>query len=224
MKKITGSTRQSIMKRHSIGSFFSFPMDRHLEVHVFERDEWLIREGTRPDYFYYVIEGKAKIYVTYSNGKVYLINFVNAHDFIGEMELVNEVYYSKGIQALTRTVCYAVPLESFRDQLLEDATFLRELTKFLTLKATAMSAKYSQTLSFPLENRLADFILQTADGTVYKEKHVTVCDFLGVSYRHLLHVLSSFTQKGYIRKEGTRYIITDARALEVLAELLRNES
>ncbi|KHE67237.1 helix-turn-helix domain-containing protein, partial [Halobacillus sp. BBL2006] len=80
----------------------------------------------------------------------------------------------------------------------------------------------AQSLSFPLENRLADFILQTADGQVYKEKHVTVCDFLGVSYRHLLHVLAQFCEKGYLQKEGKQYQIKDRQRLRELAGVLKN--
>lgn len=86
-----------------------------------------------------------------------------------------------------------------------------------------MASKYSQSLAFPLENRLADFILQTAYKGVYKEKHVTVCDYLGVSYRHLLHVLTQFCQKGYLQKEGRGYQIKQYDSLYELAEALQNK-
>jgi CRP/FNR family transcriptional regulator, putaive post-exponential-phase nitrogen-starvation regulator len=222
MKKVQQKEKQRYLEKHSIAHLFSFTIEDGIEVHEYQRDEWIIREGMRPDYLFYVIEGKAKIYITYQNGKVSLINFINMHDYIGEMELLHEVYYTKGIQASTRTICFAIPLSQYRNQMLEDTLFLRELTKFLSLKATNMAAKYSQSLAFPLENRLADFILQTADKDVYKEKHVTVCDFLGVSYRHLLHVLAQFCESGYLRKEGVRYLIEQRGRLEELAGVLRN--
>ncbi|MEH6988248.1 transcriptional regulator YeiL [Cytobacillus firmus] len=222
METYKGKKRQNYLEKHSISHLFSFPIEEFIEVREYKRDEWIIREGMRPDYLYYVIEGKAKIYVTYQNGKVSLINFINAHDYIGEMELLHEVYYTKGIQASAKTVCFAIPLHRCRKKLLEDTTFLRELTKFLSVKATKMAEKYSQSLSFPLENRLADFILQTADGDVYKEKHVTVCDFLGVSYRHLLHVLVQFCEKGYLQKEGRYYLIRQPDDLHRLADVLKN--
>lgn len=215
--------KQRFLKEHSIVHLFSFPIEEFIQVHEYKRDEWIIQEGRRPDYLFYVIEGKAKIYVTHQNGKVSLINFINANDYIGEMELLHEVYYTKGIQASTKTICFALPFHSCRKKILEDVTFLRELTKFLSLKATHMAAKYSQSLAFPLENRLADFILQTADEEIYKEKHVTVCDFLGVSYRHLLHVLSQFCDKGYLLKEGHHYRIGRHDLLCELAEMLRNK-
>ncbi|KMY55868.1 XRE family transcriptional regulator [Bacillus sp. FJAT-27231] len=223
MKVYKKEKRKDYLKDHSIAHLFSFPIEEFIEVHEYQRDEWIIQEGTRPDFLFFVIEGKAKIYVTHHNGKVSLINFINANDYIGEMELLHEVYYTKGIQTSTKTICFAIPLHRCRTQLLEDVTFLRELTKFLSVKATQMAAKYSQSLAFPLENRLADFILQTADEGFYKEKHVTVCDFLGVSYRHLLHVLAQFCDKGYLQKEGRHYRIQQYQPLYELAGVLGNK-
>ncbi|WP_102026228.1 transcriptional regulator YeiL [Salirhabdus sp. Marseille-P4669] len=215
--------RQRYLDETRFEQLFSFPIDAFLEVHEYKRDEWIIKEGKRPYYLYYVIEGKAKIYVTHHNGKVSLINFVNPNEYIGEMELLHDVYYTKGIQAATKTICFALPISHYRKHLLEDTKFLRELTKILSVKATVMAAKYSQSLAFPLENRLADFILQTGDEGVYKEKHVTVCDYLGVSYRHLLHVLTQFCNKGYLKKLGRNYHIEQYDALRELADVLRNK-
>jgi len=223
MKIYKNEIKRLYLEKYPIAHLFSFPVDEFIEVREYQRDEWIIQEGMRPDCLFYVIEGKAKIYVTHQNGKVSLINFINANDYIGEMELFNEEYYTKGVQVLTKTICFALPIPHYRKQLLEDAKFLRELTKFLSIKATSMAAKYSHSLAFPLENRLAEFILQTADEGVYKEKHVTVCDFLGVSYRHLLHVLAQFCEKGYLQKEGRHYRINHYHALYELSEMLKNK-
>ncbi|CAG9622744.1 transcriptional regulator YeiL [Sutcliffiella rhizosphaerae] len=222
MKVYKEDKKRLYMEHHSIAHLFSFPVEEVLEVHEYERDEWIIQEGMRPYYLFYVVEGKAKIYVTHQNGKVSLINFVHVNDYIGEMELIQDVYYTKGIQASTKTICFALPIQQYRAKLMEDAKFLRELTKFLSVKASFMAMKYSQGLAFPLENRLADFILLTADEGIYREKHVTVCNYLGISYRHLLHVLNQFCEKKFLKKEGRNYQITQYQSLEKLAEEMKN--
>lgn len=223
MEIYKGKKKHYYLGKHSIGHLFSFPIEDFIEVHKYKRGEWIIQEGMRPDYLFYVVEGKAKIYVTHQNGKVSLLNFIQANDFIGEMELLNQVYYSKGIQTTTETICFAIPFHPCRKKLLEDATFLRELAMFLSAKSTKMAEKYAQSRSFPLENRLADFILQTADSDTYRESHVIVCDFLGVSYRHLLYVIAQFCDKGYLKKEGRHYRILQHHALYELAEMLINK-
>jgi CRP/FNR family transcriptional regulator, putaive post-exponential-phase nitrogen-starvation regulator len=223
MEIYKGKKKREYLEKHSISHHFSFQVEEFIEVREYQRDEWIIQEGMRPDFLFYVIEGKAKIYVTHQNGKVSLINFINTNDYIGEMELLNDEYYTKGIQALTKTICFALPFRNYRQLLLEDAKFLRELTKFLSVKATKMSAKYTQSLAFPLENRLADFILQTADEGIYKEKHVMVCDYLGISYRHLLHVLSQFCEKNYLQKNGRNYQIRQYHSLYELVKVLKSK-
>lgn len=223
MKIFTGEKRLSYIKQHSISHIFSFPIEEHIQVYEYERGEWIIQEGILPEHLFFVVEGSAKIYVTHQNGKVSLLSFVNQFDFIGEMELLHEVYYSKGIQTSTKTICFAIPFWDCKEKLLADAKFLRHLSIFLSNKATRMAAKYSQTLAYPLDNRLAEFILQTADNDMYKEKHVTVCDFLGVSYRHLLFVLAQFCENGYLEKEGRGYRILERDALVDLANALKNE-
>ncbi|MEH7237370.1 transcriptional regulator YeiL [Bacillus sp. JJ1562] len=223
MEIYKGEKKRLYLENNSIAHLFSFQVEEFIEVHEYQRGEWIIQEGRRPDFLFYVTEGKAKIYVTHQNGKVSLINFISANDYIGEMELLNDVYYTKGIQVSTKTICFALPFYRYRAKLLGDTKFLRELTKLLSVKATLMAAKYSQSLAFPLENRLADFILQTADEGIYREKHVIVCDYLGVSYRHLLHVLTKFCDKNYLQKEGRNYQIKQHHSLYELAEVLKNK-
>jgi len=74
-------------------------------------------------------------------------------------------------------------------------------------------------MSNPLENRLAAFIILSADDNFYKEKHTEVCEYLGVSYRHLLHVLAQLCKKNIIEKQSQGYIIRDRECLEKLAKL-----
>ncbi len=141
---------------------------------------------------------------------------------MGEMELFHDHYHTKGIQAISRTTCFALPYRACREKLLTDATFLRHLARFLSIKSTTMATKYAQS-SFPLENRLAAFILQTAVEGLYKEAHVVVCDYFGVSYRHLLHVISQFCDKGYLQKVGRHYVVIERDGLLHLAALLEKE-
>ncbi|GAA3321476.1 hypothetical protein GCM10020331_037480 [Ectobacillus funiculus] len=84
-----------------------------MQIHEYQRDEWIIQEGMRP-YFsiFMLLKEKQKKYVTHQNGKVSLINFINANDYIGEMELLNDVYYTKGIQASTKTICFCASYSS----------------------------------------------------------------------------------------------------------------
>ena len=58
--------------------------------------------------------------------------------------------------------------------------------------------------------------MMTCDG-LYKEKHTETAEFLGVSYRHLLHTFKGFYSEGLLVKEGKKYRI-DLINLESLAK------
>ncbi len=53
--------RQRYLEKYSIGHLFSFPIEEFIEVHEYQRNEWMIQEGMRPDFLFYVIEGKASV-------------------------------------------------------------------------------------------------------------------------------------------------------------------
>ncbi|KYG30391.1 transcriptional regulator YeiL [Priestia endophytica] len=219
MKFLTDLMQDYYIKKYPIESLFTFPIKPYIQVCQFERGEFIYKEGSYPQYLYYLVEGKAKLYVTHENGKVSLINFFQSPTFMGEIELLNSERSSKAIQTVTKTICLAIPIHTCKEKLLRDVTFLRYLCSFLSEKATRISAKYTQNQAYPLENRLASFILLSADGNFYKEKHTEVCEYLGVSYRHLLHVLAQLCKTNIIEKQSKGYIIRDKELLEKLAKI-----
>ncbi len=214
MQNLQNEEQKYYIKHFPIQHLFSFDITDLVEVHRFARGEWIIKEGHFPQYLYYLVEGKAKVYMTQENGKVALISFAQPNAFIGELELLDENYYSKGVQTMTTTICLALPIAKCKGELLSDVVFLRYLCTFLGNKTSQITAKFSKSLAYPLENRLAEFIVLSADAGIYKEKHTEVCDYLGVSYRHLLHVLSQFCEQGLLEKHGRSYIITNMNELQ----------
>lgn len=217
MRKLPIEESIPYIEQYPISQYFSFDITPFINVYEFEKGEFIFHEHSFPDYLYYMVEGKAKLYVTHKNGKISLIDFLTSPTFMGEMELLNAERYSKGIQTVTKSICFAIAIREVKDKLLADPVFLKMLCLFLSQKATTATAKYTQNQAYPLENRLASFILLSSDQQFYKEKHTEVCDYLGVSYRHLLYVLAQFCKAGYLAKQNRGYVLTDRSALETLA-------
>lgn len=196
--------------------FFEFDIYPFTTIVRFKNGESIFQEGNTPAFLYYLIEGRAKLYLTQGNGRISLINFLNAPCFIGEMELLEAQSYSNGVTAVTTCTCYAIRIRDCKSALLNDVKFLRYLCGFLSKKAIGNTYNYSKNQSYPLENRLADFILITAHNNLYTEQHTEAADFLGVTYRHLLYVLADFVNKGYLSKTKHGYEITDIDSLRYL--------
>lgn len=184
----------------------------------FEPDEVIMEEGTRPVYLFYLVSGRAKLYLSHDNGRITLINFLSAPCFIGEMELLDDERLASGVKAITVCECYAIRLDKCRDRLLNDTKFLRFTCRFLSRKAIGNTTNYSRNQSYPLKNRLAAFMLETAVNGIYREQHGEVAEYLGVTYRHLLYVLAEFVKLGLIEKTSVGDRLIDMTALRELTK------
>ena len=62
---------------------FDMDIGLYLEEREFQPDEFIMREGERSEYLYYLTEGRAKLFLSQENGRISLINFIEAPCFIG---------------------------------------------------------------------------------------------------------------------------------------------
>lgn len=218
MERITSQEEiRNAAESSEFARYFSDDILFFMELHRFEAGEFILCEGQTPQYLYFITEGQAKVYLTHSNGKVSLVNFLHASCFIGEMELLNVQRDAIGVQAMITVSCIALPMQQCRKTLLKDPVFLRELCIYLSNKASVNSRTYTHNMSYPLENRLARFIQLTTHGNTYSEKHTEAAEYLAVTYRHLLYVIASFVNKGILEKTPCGYKIIDYEALIKLA-------
>lgn len=196
---------------------FDMDIGLYLEEREFQPDEFIMREGERSEYLYYLTEGRAKLFLSQENGRISLINFIEAPCFIGEMELLDEERLPQGVKAISFCKCYRIRMASCKEELLQDAKFLRHLCIFLSEKATKNTNNYMRNQSYPLKVRLAEFILKMSVNDCYREPHTEVAEFLGVTYRHLLYVLAQFVEDGVLEKTKYGYQIRDRERLEGIA-------
>ena len=209
------------IQTYNFHTFFSFDILPYAELHSFQKKERICREGVNVPYLYYLISGKAKIYMSHKNGRVSLINFIQAPSFIGELGLIGVESVTKTVEVIEECMCLVLPLKDCRHLLLQDATFLQKLCKFIGEKTITRTESYAKNNSYPFENRLAAFILLTEQNNSYTEKHTEASEYLNVSYRHLLYVLNQFCQQNYLKKDGRTYYIQDRNLLEKLADELK---
>ncbi len=198
--------------------FFGIDISPYISISEFEPDEFIIREGERPANLYYLTEGRAKLFLSQENGRISLINFIEAPCFIGEMELLDEKRLAQGVKAISLCRCYQIRISECRNELLQDTKFLRYLCSFLSEKATQNTNNYMRNQSYSLKVRLAEFILKMSVNGYYREPHTEVAEFLGVTYRHLLYVIAEFVKEGILKKTKLGYFVPDEEKLRQLME------
>ena len=60
-----------------------------------------------------------------------MINFIQAPSFIGELGLIGVESVTKTVEVMEDCICLALPLKDCQHLLLQDATFLQKLCKFI---------------------------------------------------------------------------------------------
>ncbi len=207
---------EHIWNTWSLQEYFSFSIRPYTQVVEFESEEVLLHKDEKPESLYFLFEGRAKVCLADDEGRISLISFTKGPCFLGEMEMIGAQERAQSVQAVTRCRCYAIDLEKCRDKVLNDAKFLRNLCLFLGQRFRRNTENYVHNQAYPLENRLATFILLTMHHGMYTEKHTEVAEYLGVTYRHLLYVLADFRHKNILEKTPQGYKILDLAALQAL--------
>jgi len=209
---------EQLVEKDLFQEIFDMDIRPYLEVKEFKPDEFIMREGERSEYLYYLTEGRAKLFLSQENGRISLINFIEAPCFIGEMELLDENRLPQGVRAISLCRCYRIRMSACREELLQDTKFLQYLCRFLSEKATNNTNNYMRNQAYPLKVRFAEFILKMSVKGYYREPHTEVAEFLGVTYRHLLYVLAQFVEDGLLEKTKRGYRIVDESGLSRMIE------
>jgi len=222
MQRITDKKElEYYINRFDIDSIFEKDMRKYMELHIFSKGEQIYNAGTKADYVYFIVKGKFKVLMVQKNGKSILLRFYEPFLMLGDIELLGYVDPLCSLEALNEVICLGISVEVIRTQSMEDPKFLSFVAKSLAQKLIESSTSSSINLSYPLENRLASYLLAISPEEnivgIATNKLTEMAGFLGTSYRHLSRTLNKLYSKNLIRKENNYIEILNREELEKLA-------
>lgn len=203
------SRRDRLYDAYNIASFFDIDIKEGLELVEFHKNEIMFREGDPQRYLYFMVGGKIKVNVTQENGKSRLICFVEDFEIIDIIVLLAESDYSTHVIAMERVCCLALDLQVYKNRILNDLKFLQYASKKLAKVVLVNNNITSFNLLYPLETRLATYIVLKSGEMKFQENMTTVAELLGTSYRHLQRILSKFCDQGILKRETNCYKIIE---------------
>lgn len=217
--------KMKYINKYQINEIFSEDMTEFMELMAFEKNEYICKENEKVEYLYFFVKGKAKVYVSLKNGKSLLLCFYDPLMVLGDLELVKLQEATTNIQVIEDSHCIVLPFNKVREKLLNDSKFLRYVCESVADKLRRSSNNNSINLLYPLENRLASYILvtkeevNTSEGKFFKfDGNLTeIAELLGTSYRHLLRTINALVAKEAIKKVKSYYEIIDENILEELS-------
>lgn len=183
----------------------------------YERNEKIVSQAAKLDYLFILLSGKARIIQQEPNGKNLILQFLEAGDFIGELTLVKAEEAPKDVIAIGSVRCLAIPLKVVENSLMKDAAFPIFIAQYIGKKLLLRMEHFSNAQTFELKYRLAALLLEVSVNNQYNENNTQIADYLGVSYRHLIHTFKYLRENGYIERNNTGYEIVP----EKLQKLIR---
>lgn len=213
------------ISKYNINEIFSSNMTQYMELFLFDKGEYICKADERLEYLFFFVEGRAKVYSTLSNGKSLLLCFYKSFKVLGDVEFLYYETANSNVQIIEDTYCIGISFDNIRKFAIDDARFLRYICDSLGEKLIRLSKYSSINLLYPLENRLASYILADTSNTMDADKNSIVfegnlsevAELLGTSYRHLLRTLNNLCAQSLIRKNLQVYEILDIEKLRELA-------
>ncbi|KEZ88155.1 catabolite gene activator protein [Clostridium sulfidigenes] len=221
MKKINNSElMNTYINKYNINDIFTSDMREYMELFHFKRNEFLCKEDEPIDYLFFFVEGKAKVYISLKNGKSLLICFYYPLMVLGDLELINFTKATTNMEVIEDAYCIGLSFKKVREKLLNDPKFLRFICSSLGNKMDTSSRNGSINLLYPLENRLASYIMATREEgnrVVFNETLTEIAELLGTSYRHLLRTINNLINREVLKKDNYGYEIINEEILSSLA-------
>ncbi|MDS0524621.1 cyclic nucleotide-binding domain-containing protein [Clostridium sp. SHJSY1] len=223
MKKIENNKiKEMYIKKYKLNEVFTNDMRGFMELLCFDRNEFLSKQNEKVDYLYFIVKGKLKVFKTLKNGKNILLSFNYPLMMLGDLELMNSEGADANIQVIEDAYCIALHVDKVQEILLNDIKYLRYACNSISKKLKDTSKNSAINLLYPLENRLASYMLAMKSHVngklVFEENLTEIAELLGTSYRHLLRTLEAFIKKGALEKTNRSYEIIDENLLIILAD------
>ncbi|UPM54099.1 Crp/Fnr family transcriptional regulator [Gottfriedia acidiceleris] len=208
-----------------IEEVFNNDLKAYMTLHRFMQGELICSQGDLPQTLFVLVKGKVKVYTTTAEGKTLILSFKKPLELIGDIEYVRGSNYINTVEAVSAVEMIAIDYRWLKKFAKDYAPFLQFLLDIITEKFHIKSNAMSFNLMYPVEVRLASYLLSVS----YDETNSLLNDHLntinlkdaanliGTSYRHVNRVIQQFCKDDLVERKNGGILIKDRAGLSVLA-------
>ncbi|MEN2444025.1 Crp/Fnr family transcriptional regulator [Bacillus aerius] len=212
----------SYMKTHQLQNVFHQKLISHVSLWRYQQGELICSKGDKREYMYLLVKGKLKIFTTTKEGKTFILCFKNPLEAIGDIEYVQQTDMVNTVEAVTEVHMLRISHQALMRHAKDDPRVLTFLLKGITNKFYTKSNDLSFHLLYPVEVRLASYLLSvlTGDDDAHARtlRLTDAASLIGTSYRHINRVIQQFQEKGLIERRRGKITICDQKGLLEIAE------
>ena len=225
MKTIeTAELKEKILKEHHFTEHFSFDIHPYVRITEYEKGEYIIRNTDQLTRILYLIKGTAKLYGFHKNGKQSLINFFTPSSLFGVPELFEDSKRPFPLVAQTRCLFIEIDTINCRKRLLKDADFLRFCCSMALNQNVAQNHRYMSLTAYSSRNNFASCLLLLHNNGILTIKLTEIAEYLSISYRHLMHLISQMCDEQIIERIPRGLKILDWDRIQALANEINEDN
>ncbi|MBD0384434.1 Crp/Fnr family transcriptional regulator [Paenibacillus sedimenti] len=213
------------LQAYRMESIFNEQLIPHLSLYSFEQGELICSQGESPQYLYVLVKGKIKIYTTSAEGKSLILSFKTPLELVGDIEYVRGTDILNTVEAVSTVSMIGVHHRWLKKYGKDYAPLLQFLLEIITQKFYVKSNSLSFNLMYPVEVRLASYLLSVCfdesdslfNGQLRSANLRDAANLIGTSYRHLNRVIGQFCTEGLIERNKGFILVKDRERLSALA-------
>lgn len=213
----------SYINKLNIENIFDKEILKHVQLYFFEKGEFILKTEANLDYYYLLVDGKIKISYPFENGKSMLLKFYTDIIPIGDIELLKNIPVICDVESVEDTYLIGISSEILRKKFFNNTKFLHHLVNSLSEKLYATINNSSYNYIYPLENRLASYLIEHMIDNkciILDSPFKDIAQFLGTTYRHLNRTLKDFEEEKIIKIENKSLFVLDEERLLNLSKNL----
>jgi CRP-like cAMP-binding protein len=216
---------QSYLNTHQIESIFNEALIPYLSLYSFEQGELICSQGDPAQFLYVLVKGKIKIYNTSAAGRTLVISFKTPLEVIGDIEFIQGTDILNTVEAVSSVCMIGVHHRWLKKYGSDYSPLLKFLLEIITKKFFIKSNSMSLNLMYPVEVRLASYILSVSfdesdslfRGKLSTSRLTDAANLIGTSYRHLNRVIQKFCTEGLVERSKEFILVKDKEGLKALA-------
>jgi CRP/FNR family transcriptional regulator, putaive post-exponential-phase nitrogen-starvation regulator len=213
-------TTEGWVRRYGLAAILPPPLVAALRPVRRAPGELFIRADDPVTALLFLVKGRIKVYSTLENGHRVLAGMYRPFEVLGELELLVADRFTLTVEAITDAVCLALPVEALRAGSDRTTGLYMYLCARLGAKLKDRVIADSINLRYPVENRLASWLLASTDTEGWMLEAATlgeIADALGASYRQVARVVRAFRARGILAATRGRIRVRDRARLTPLA-------
>lgn len=211
---------QQYIEQFQLDNVLTAELLEQLTIKTFKKGEYIITQGEQPEFMYFLVEGRLKIFAESDEGRKLIIAFTQPFNVLGDIEFVQRKPYLNTVEAITDGKLLAIPISIIHEKAMTHQPFTSYLLNEITGKfyANAYSSHFNMLHS--VDVRFASYLLSITAETDYVSIHHIrdVADLIGTSYRHLNRIIAQLCERGLIERAQRTIRILQREQLLKLAK------